>query len=325
MALFSFNKKNIPQTGAITTQNMALQQAKKTSKLLTFVTICLALIAFAANSVLCRLALGDSTIDPAGFTAIRMLSGAIMLMLIVMLFTNKSLAHSRLTLRRVFSVKNAQGWLASTMLFGYAIFFSFAYIKLDTASGALILFATVQFCMIGASVYKGHHLYIKEWLGVLISFAGFVLLMLPSATQPSLVGFVLMVISGIFWAFYTLLGRNAQQPVLLTAENFIRCIPVALISLCFSVSLYSFSWQGAWYAVASGAIASGLGYSLWYLVLKNISITQAAISQLSVPLIAALGGVVFVGESLTNNLILSGGLILLGIFLVSFKKQKQAN
>ena len=211
------------------------------------------------------------------------------------------------------------------MLFGYAIFFSFAYVKLDTASGALILFATVQFCMIGASVFKGHHLHIKEWLGVLISFAGFVLLMLPSATQPSLIGLVLMLISGVFWAFYTLLGRNTQQPVLLTAENFIRCIPVALIALLISLSFYSFSWQGVLYAAASGAIASGLGYSLWYLVLRNLSITQAAISQLSVPLIAAVGGVVFVDESLTNNLILSGGLILLGIFLVSFKKPKQAN
>ena len=150
--------------------------------------------------------------------------------------------------------------------------------------------------MIGVGIVKGQHLTSKEWLGVMLSFAGFVYLMLPSATQPSLVGFLLMLIAGVFWAFYSLLGRYAQQPVMLTAENFIRCIPIALICLWFSLFFYSLSWEGVWYAVASGAVASGLGYSLWYLVLTKITITQAAISQLTVPLIAALGGVIFINE-----------------------------
>lgn len=322
MALFSFDKKNSPQIDAITTQNKVVQQVIKPSNWLTFVTSCLALIAFAANSVLCRIALGNSSIDPTGFTGIRMLSGAITLAIIVMLFSKKHRESNNVALRRVFSIKNTQGWLSSTVLFGYAAFFSFAYVKLNTASGALILFATVQFSMIGFSVFKGHRLHLKEWLGVFISFVGFVLLMLPSATQPSLVGFVLMLVSGIFWAFYSLLGRNAPQPVLLTAENFIRCVPLSLVFIILSLSMYSFNWQGAWYAIASGAFASGIGYSIWYLALRNLSITQAAISQLSVPLIAALGGIAFINESLTNDLVISGILILSGIFLVSVKKQK---
>ena len=204
----------------ISDQDKPTLDLTKPSNWLTFVTCCLALIAFAANSVLCRLALGDLSIDPAGFTGIRMLSGAITLALIVMFvdkhpsngISNHKDKSDKLSLSRIFSVFNTQGWLASTMLFGYAAFFSFAYVKLNTASGALILFATVQFTMISVSVVKGHHLRLKEWLGVLISFSGFVLLMLPSATQPSLSGFVLMLVSGVFWAFYTLLGRPSPRP-----------------------------------------------------------------------------------------------------------------
>jgi len=310
---------------------MRIIEAVKPSNWLTFVTSFLALTAFAANSVLCRLAMGDSSIDPAGFTGIRMLSGAITLAFIVALFTRSNSNNSsenldkprnnNLSLHRIFSRSNNRGWLGSAMLFGYAAFFSFAYVKLTTASGALILFATVQFTMIGVSIFKGHNLQFKEWLGVVISFVGFVLLMLPSATQPSLIGFILMVVAGIFWAFYTLLGRGAKAPVSLTADNFIRCVPLALIFLLFSLSMYELNWQGVWYAVASGAIASGVGYSVWYLALRNLSITQAAISQLSVPLIAAVGGIVFINESLTTELVVSGVLILAGILFVSLKKK----
>jgi len=311
---------------------MSIIKSVKPTNGLTFITTCLALTAFAANSVLCRLAMGDSSIDPAGFTGIRMLSGAITLAFIVIFFTRGNANNhtkssdkpqsNNISLRRAFSIADTKGWLSSAMLFGYAVFFSFAYVKLNTASGALILFATVQFTMIGVSVFKGDNLRIKEWLGVVISFVGFVLLMLPSATQPSLVGFVLMVIAGVFWALYTLLGRGAKAPVLLTADNFIRCAPLALIFLLFSLFRYEFNWQGAWYAVASGAIASGIGYSIWYLALRNLSITQAAISQLCVPLIAAVGGVIFINESLTTDLVVAGGLILTGILIVSLKQVK---
>ena len=284
----------------------------------TTLTTCFALIAFAANSVLCRLALGDSDIDPAGFTGIRILSGAITLTFIVLFFTNTN----KFTVAHIFSLANTKGWLASVMLFFYAAFFSFAYVKLNTATGALILFGSVQFSMIGVMLYKGHRLDIIEWLGMLISFAGFVLLMLPSATQPAFSGFILMVIAGISWAFYTLAGRGVQDPILLTSENFIRCIPIAIIFLLMSLLTYSISWQGVFYAVASGSLASAVGYTIWYLALKNLSITQAAISQLSVPLIAALGGIIFINEALTDELVISGGLILTGILMVSLKNNK---
>ena len=287
------------------------------ARLIIFTT-CLALIAFASNSVLCRLALGDARIDPAGFTGMRMLSGAITLSVIVILLTNTK----KLSARHIFSVANTKGWFASAMLFTYAAFFSFAYVQLHTASGALILFASVQFFMIGVSVFRGYRLYIIEWLGLFISFAGFILLMLPSATQPAISGFILMVIAGMAWAFYTLVGRNAAEPIVLNAENFIRCVPIALVFLFISLSLYSMSWQGVCYAVASGSVASALGYSVWYFALRHLSITQAAISQLAVPLITAFGGVVFINETLTNDLLISGGLILTGMAIVSLQKIK---
>ncbi|MFB1014506.1 MAG: DMT family transporter [Alteromonadaceae bacterium] len=282
----------------------------------TILTSCLALIAFAANSVLCRLALGNAGIDPAGFTGVRLLSGAITLSFIVLFFTDTN----KLSLPRIFSFANTKGWFASAMLFFYAAFFSFAYVKLNTATGALILFASVQFSMIGVMLCKGHRLHLIEWLGVFISFAGFILLMLPSATQPAFSGFILMVIAGVSWAFYTLVGRDVEDPILVTSENFIRCIPIAFVFLLVSLLTYSISWQGFFYAITSGSVASGVGYSLWYLALKNLSITQAAISQLSVPLIAALGGIVFINEALTYELVISGGLILIGILVVSLKK-----
>ena len=300
-------------------QKTIVQEQKKVSARVTLTASCFALIAFAANSVLCRLALGESSIDPASFIVLRMLSGAITLTVIVLLFPQAR----KLSIQNVFSIRDSRGWFGSIMLFVYAIFFSYAYLKLDTASGALILFATVQLSMIGVSFLKGNRLPFKEWLGIIISFSGFVLLMLPGATQPSLTGFVLMLVAGIAWAFYTLEGKTSKYPVLNTAENFIRCIPFALILLAITFLMSDFSWQGILYAIASGSIASGMGYAVWYMALRNLSITQAAISQLSVPLIAAVGGVIFVDETLTTDLMLSGILILGGIAIVSLKEIKR--
>ena len=267
--------------------------------------------------MLCRLALGESSIDPSGFTGIRMLSGALTLWIVIKI----AAPDKALALKATFSVKNSKGWLASGLLFIYAAFFSFAYVKLETASGALILFASVQFFMISANVINGYRLAKSEWLGIIISFSGFVLLMLPDATQPSLVGFILMVISGCAWAFYTLAGKNISNATLLTTENFLRCVPMACLFILVSIWADTYTWQGMFYAFLSGAFASGLGYSLWYMALKHLTITQAAISQLSVPLIAAIGGIMFVAESITSELVLSGALILSGIAIVSFKKK----
>lgn len=293
------------------------------NKLLPPLLTIMALSAFAANSVLCRLALGDNTIDPASFTVARLISGALALWVIVMLRSNKTPLvatenHPTQSFNQPQKSSRRRSWLAPTMLFIYAISFSFAYVSLDTATGALILFATVQFSMLGISLLQGAKLRVIEWVGAAISLSGFVFLMLPGVTQPSLYGFILMMISGLAWAVYTLEGKRSEQPVYNTAVNFWRSMPFALALLLIAL-LYlpiTLSKQGILLAIASGVLASALGYTLWYSALRYLTVTLAALSQLTVPLIAAIGGILWVGEQLTANLVLSGLLILGGIFLV---------
>ncbi len=301
----------------------------------TFLITSFALIAFAANSVLCRLALGNTMIEPASFTIVRMLSGAITLMLVFFLLPDKSLypfgdssvlrsKTGRLIqlLKVIINNNQPHVWLAPSMLFTYAIFFSFAYTKLNTASGALILFASVQLCMLGSHLFLGYRFNKLEWSGIVISIAGFLLLMLPSATQPSFEGFLMMVIAGVAWAIYTLQGKTAENSIQNTTENFIRCIPFCLILFLFYADFSQTTIQGILLAILSGSIASGLGYAVWYIALRKLNITQAAISQLSVPLIAAIGGVLFVNESITLILVVSGILTLGGIGLINIGKMQ---
>ena len=264
----------------------------------------MALIAFAANSVLCRLALGEGSIDAASFTAIRLLSGALVLLLLLTLKNKNESAASR------------GSWLASLMLFVYAITFSFAYISLDTGTGALILFAWVQISMILLSLVSGNRLHLSEWAGVFIAFAGFVYLMLPEVSSPSVTGFVLMTIAGIAWGVYSLKGRGSGNPLMDTAYNFLRTVPLVVILLIIAMHDAQYTTEGIWLAVLSGAIASGVGYTIWYKALRGLSTTQAAVVQLLVPVIAAFGGVVFVSEVITVRLTLSALMILGGILLV---------
>jgi drug/metabolite transporter (DMT)-like permease len=270
----------------------------------TLIFTIVALIAFAANSVLCRMALGASSIDAASFTIIRLLSGALILAAILQIGGKKS--------------SNSQNgsWFASVMLFAYAITFSFAYITLDTGTGALILFGAVQITMILVSLASGNRLHITEWLGMAIAFAGFVYLVLPSVTTPSIAGFLLMTAAGIAWGIYTLRGRGSDNPLIDTAYNFLRTIPVILIVAIITIPYARYSTQGVVLAILSGAIASGIGYSIWYRALGGLTATQAAVVQLLVPVIAAIGGIVFVSEAITLRLMLSSLLILGGILLV---------
>ncbi len=269
----------------------------------TIILTALALTAFAANSVLCRLALGDRTIDASSFTVVRLLSGAIVLFLIIKI-KNKS------------GMLTKGSWSASLMLFLYAITFSFAYITLDTGTGALILFGSVQITMILLSILSGSRLHITEWLGVVISFLGFLYLVLPGVTTPSLPGFILMTVAGIAWGIYTLKGRGSTSPVIDTAYNFLRTIPFVSILAVLTFNQMSYSSTGILLAILSGAIASGIGYAIWYSALRGLSTAQAAVVQLLVPVIAALGGVIFVSEAITLRLTLSAILILGGILLV---------
>jgi drug/metabolite transporter (DMT)-like permease len=263
----------------------------------------LALIAFAANSVLCRLALGGETIDAASFTTIRLLSGVCVLLLI-------------LRLKKQADTQVKGSWRASLMLFIYAITFSYAYISLDTGTGALILFGSVQITMILISLLSGARLHTTEWLGMGAAFTGFVYLILPGVTAPSISGFLLMTCAGIAWGGYTLLGRGSENPLGDTAHNFLRTIPFVLVLVLLTVQSAHYTSEGILLAVISGGIASGIGYTLWYMALGGLSVTQAAVLQLSVPVIAALGGIIFVSEAVTTRLLMSSVLILGGILLV---------
>jgi drug/metabolite transporter (DMT)-like permease len=264
----------------------------------------MALIAFAANSVLCRLALGERTIDASSFTVIRLLSGAMVLLAIISIKSNKTDSFTK------------GSWSASSMLFLYAITFSFAYITLDTGTGALILFGSVQITMIVLSIISGERLHITEWAGVTIAFIGFVYLILPGVTTPSAIGFLLMIVAGIAWGIYTLKGRSSDEPLMDTAYNFLRTLPLVIILAIITVKNSHYSYQGVLLAVLSGGITSGIGYAIWYVALGGLSATQAAVVQLLVPVIAAFGGVIFVSETVTLRLIVSATMILGGILMV---------
>ncbi len=271
-----------------------------------------ALLAFAGNSVLCRLALGNEQIDAASFTAVRLLAGVLVLFCLLAA-TYRSEQQEPVPTQR-------GSWWSGLMLFVYALTFSFAYISLETGVGALILFGAVQITMILASLVTGYKLLKLEWFGMVIAFVGFVYLVLPTVSTPSWLGFVLMTMSGVAWAFYTLAGRGSKHPLKDTAFNFLRTIP--LIALLLAVTAYtaSLTLEGVVLAVLSGGLASGVGYTVWYSALKGMSTTQAAVVQLLVPVIAAIGGVVFVDEPFSVRLIVSSVLVLGGILTVVLSK-----
>lgn len=273
-----------------------------------------ALIAFAGNSVFCRWALGQGFIDPASFTSIRLVSGATILALLVIVFPfNKSASKDQ-------QQSQKGSWKAAFTLFIYAAAFSYAYIDLETGVGALVLFGAVQLTMITISYLKGQKLVLFEWLGVLLAFSGFVYLVFPELSKPSFVGFVLMTISGIAWAFYTLLGKGVTNPLAETNWNFLRSLPFVFILVLFTFDSAQLTEQGVMLALGSGMLTSAVGYAIWYQALKSLSAIQAGVVQLFVPVIAAFGGVVFVDESISIRLVISSLLVLGGILLVIFSK-----
>jgi drug/metabolite transporter (DMT)-like permease len=272
----------------------------------------LALIAFAANSVLCRLALGNEAIDASSFTGLRLLSGAISLFIILGL-------KGRLKTSGALIVSKGSWW-AAFALFIYAITFSYAYLSVDTGTGALILFGAVQITMIMLSIIAGTRLHLIEWSGVLIAFSGFIYLVLPNISTPSFNGFILMTISGIAWGIYTLKGRNSKFPLMDTTYNFIRTIPFVILLAVVTMQNMEYTVEGIILALISGAITSGVGYTIWYIALSGLSSTQAAVIQLSVPIIAAIGGVIFVSEVITMRLIISTTVVLTGILMVVLGK-----
>jgi drug/metabolite transporter (DMT)-like permease len=269
----------------------------------------LAMLAFAANSLLTRLALQQSSIDAASFGSVRLVSGALVLMAIV-------------RLRRGPPAAARKDWLAATMLWAYVACFSFAYITLPAGSGALILFGAVQLTMLGAGLFAGERFTAVAWTGFALAVAGLFYLVSPGLAAPPLVGTLLMAAAGIAWGVYSLRGRGAGDPVAATAGNFMRAAPLSLLLSLILASRVHISSSGLLLAIASGALTSGLGYVIWYAALPHLSALRAATVQLSVPPLAALGGVLLLSESLTLRLVLGSVTILGGIALVLFSRAR---
>jgi drug/metabolite transporter (DMT)-like permease len=262
----------------------------------------LTMVAFASNSILCRLALGEHAVDAASFTAIRLLSGAAMLALILAYRT------------RNFSLKKIDP-LSASMLYLYAVCFSFSYVSLSVATGALLLFGAVQLTMTVFAFAKGQRPGLQTWAGITTAFAGLVYLLLPGVSTPPFFSAFLMITAGIAWGVYTLRGKGAKQPLEATGWNFIGTIPLALLTMLVFHADIRLTTEGVILAIASGALASSLGYVIWYGVLPKIAPTSAATVQLSVPVIAAFGGVILVGEAVSPRLIIASLLVLGGIYL----------
>ena len=266
-----------------------------------FLTL-LAMLAFAGNSLLCRLALRHTGIDPASFTGIRILSGALVLGLIVQVRGSK--------------LVSAGNWPSAFALFAYAAGFSYAYLSLNAATGALLLFGAVQATMIGVGLWSGERMAMRQSFGLICALAGMVWLLLPGLSAPPLLGSILMLSAGIAWGIYSLRGKGAGDPVAVTAGNFLRAVPMAIMLSIGMLRSPTLDRTGVVYAVASGALASGLGYAVWYTALRGLKATSAASVQLSVPVLAALGGVVFLDEAISLRLMIASVAILGGIALV---------
>lgn len=279
------------------------------SSLRVVALVALAMLAFAGNSLLCRIALKDTAIDAASFTTLRLLSGAVMLWLLVRL--------------RGGARSGAGNWLSALALFAYAAGFSFAYISLPAATGALLLFGAVQATMIGHGLWRGERLRGAQTVGLVLALGGLVGLLLPGLSAPPLFGSAMMLGAGAAWGIYSLRGRGAGDATRVTAGNFLRAVPIAAVLSILMLDKASVDGSGLLYAVASGALASGLGYAIWYTALPALKATTAATVQLSVPVIAALGGILFLGEAITLRLALASLAILGGIGLVILEKRAE--
>jgi drug/metabolite transporter (DMT)-like permease len=272
-----------------------------------FVLTALAMVAFAGNSLLCRRALKETGIDAASFTLIRILSGALCLWIIVQV-------------RRGSSVK-AGSWPSALALFGYAALFSFAYVRLTAGTGALLLFGAVQATMIAWAFRKGERLRLVQIAGLVLALAGLVALVLPGISAPPLDAALLMLAAGIAWGVYSLRGKGGSDPLRATAGNFLRAVPMAALLSGLLLRSANFDRAGVGYAIASGAVASGIGYAIWYAALPALKASAAATVQLSVPVLAAAGGIAFLGESITLRLAVASVAVLGGIALVIVERR----
>jgi drug/metabolite transporter (DMT)-like permease len=276
-----------------------------------FLLTVLAMIAFAGNSLLCRVALKQTQIDAATFTLIRIVSGALCLGIIVQI--------------RKGTLRNAGSWLSALALFGYAALFSFAYLRLTAGTGALLLFGAVQATMIFWALRKGERFRVGQTAGLFLALAGLVALVFPGLTAPPLGAAVLMLGAGIAWGIYSLRGKGGGDPLRATAGNFLRAVPLAVLLSLVALRSWNFDRAGIGYAVASGALASGIGYAIWYTALPALKASGAATVQLSVPVLAAAGGIAFLGEPITLRFVIASIAVLGGIALVLVERRSAAS
>lgn len=272
-----------------------------------FLLTALAMVAFAGNSLLCRQALKQTTIDAATFTFVRIVSGAVCLWIIVQL--------------RKRSVVKAGSWPSALALFGYAALFSFAYLRLTAGTGALLLFGAVQATMIFWALRKGEQLRGLQVAGLFLAIAGLVTLVFPGLSAPPLSAAALMLGAGIAWGIYSLRGKGSGDPLRATAGNFLRAVPMAVLLSVVMLRSASLDPAGICYAVISGALASGVGYAIWYTALPALKASAAATVQLSVPVLAAAGGIAFLSEPITLRFVLASIAVLGGIALVIVERR----
>ena len=267
-----------------------------------------AMIAFAANSVLCRLALGAGLIDAASFATVRTIAGALLL--------------AGILLARRKPVKARPDWRSVVALYLYMVFFAFAYLSLSAGTGALILFGAVQLTMFIVALRSGEHFSPLSWAGLVLAIAGLVYLVSPGLTAPDPLGAALMTVAGVAWGGYSLVGRSAGDPTEATAHNFLYAVPLVVATSLVFIGDFSVTAAGAAYAIASGAVASGIGYAIWYTALRGLSATVAATVQLSVPVIAAFGGVLLLSEAVTPRLVVASVATLGGVALVLAQRNR---
>ncbi len=270
--------------------------------------ICFAMLAFAANSLLCRLALKHTDIDAASFSVVRLASGALVLWLLC-------------ALRRTSTIVKGS-WQGAAALFVYVFAFSFAYRHLETGTGALLLFGAVQLSMVLYGMFKGERMRTRAIVGFVLALAGLVSLLLPGAASPDALSALTMLLSGLAWGIYSLFGKGGVDPLATTAGNFIRSIPLVLIASLPFLSGLHWDSLGMLYALLSGALASGVGYAVWYIAVRDLAAFQAATVQLSVPILASLAGIVLLDESLSLRMVLASVGVLGGVALVLGSKQR---
>ena len=279
-------------------------------KLQTLALTAAAMVAFAANSVLCRLALGAGLIDAASFATVRTIAGAGVLGVILGLRSGGRGARPN--------------WKSVASLYLYMVFFAFAYLSLSAGPGALVLFTAVQLTMFVVALRSGEHFSALSWAGLMLAIAGLVYLVSPGVTAPDPAGAALMAVAGVSWGIYSLVGRSAADPVEATAHNFIYSVPLVVATSLVFLGRFEVTATGAAYAIASGAIASGIGYVIWYAALKGLRATSAATVQLSVPVIAAIGGVLLLSEAVTTRLVVASIATLGGVALVLMQRSRRA-